>query len=322
MRTPANNNRPIEADTPPTWRSVIVRGVGSAVIFGPMLVLIFGRSVNDALALAGLLLAFYIPTGYYVETMMWRRRRRGHTGNELPGAKGKSPEAQHEHNARGRPIPRSESALGGIVETVVIVVVALGIALVIQAWVVKPALIPSGSMEPTLNVGQRVFVNRFIYHFEDPGIGDIVVFHPPAGAKAEGIGGKCGVEQKNGAACPAPVSEKSSENFIKRIVAGPGDRLQIIHGQAIVNGEASEAANAAAQQNCDNSVPIARLQTTAADGYCNFPTPIVIPPDHYFFMGDNRAFSNDSRFWGPIPREWIIGKAFATFWPPDRWGFF
>ena len=59
-----------------------------------------------------------------------------------------------------------------------------------------------------------------------------------------------------------------------------------------------------------------------AGGACNLPDPIVIPPDHYFMMGDNRGASDDSRFWGPVPRDWIIGKAFATYWPPDRIGIF
>jgi signal peptidase I len=52
------------------------------------------------------------------------------------------------------------------------------------------------------------------------------------------------------------------------------------------------------------------------------PKTITIPPDHYFMMGDNRGASDDSRYWGPVPRDWLIGKAFATYWPPDRIGFF
>ena len=79
-------------------------------------------------------------------------------------------------------IPKPKGKGGGLIELVVIVALALGLALAIQAWIVKPYQIPSGSMEPTLDVGQRVLVNRFIYHFNDPKIGDIVVFHPPAGA--------------------------------------------------------------------------------------------------------------------------------------------
>jgi signal peptidase I len=78
-----------------------------------------------------------------------------------------------------------------LVELVVIVALALGLALAIQAFLIKPYQIPSESMEPTLDVGQRVLVNRFIYHFSDPDIGDIIVFHPPAGA--DGGGAQCGV---------------------------------------------------------------------------------------------------------------------------------
>ena len=105
-------------------------------------------------------------------------------------------------------------------ELVVIVALALGLALGIQAFVVKPYQIPSESMEPTLDVGQRVLVNRFLYHFKDPSIGDIVVFNPPAGAEQ---GNQCGAAKPTGAPCPTPTPNKAGVNFIKRIVAGPGD---------------------------------------------------------------------------------------------------
>ena len=85
-------------------------------------------------------------------------------------------------------------------------------------------------MEPTLDVGQRVLVNRFIYHFTDPKIGDIVVFHPPQGAEG-GAGGECGDPRtgaggSSGAACDQPTPEKADVNFIKRIVAGPGGHAE------------------------------------------------------------------------------------------------
>jgi signal peptidase I len=207
----------------------------------------------------------------------------------------------------------------------VIVAVALGVALGIQAWVIKPYQIPSESMEPTLDVGQRILVNRFIYHFTDPSIGDIVVFHPPAGAEEEGPGGECGsppTPADRGAACDQPTSNEASENFVKRIVAGPGDRVRIIRGRAIVNGEENPAANGAALKNCGKPLPKSQWGSVMSDESCNFPKPILIPPDHYFMMGDNRANSKDSRFWGPIPRSWIIGEVFATYWPPDRVGIF
>src|SRR6266516_5926969 len=111
-----------------------------------------------------------------------------------------------------RLIPRPRSTAGGIIELVAIVGLAIGLALVIQAYVVKPYQIPSPSMVPTLDVGQRVLVNRFIYHFKSPGIGDIVVFHPPTGAE----GDRCGLRPKPaGEACPKPTPQESGTNFIK-----------------------------------------------------------------------------------------------------------
>jgi signal peptidase I len=158
-------------------------------------------------------------------------------------------------------------------------------------------------MEPTLDVGQRVLVNRFLYHFTDPSPGDIVVFHPPTGADS---GTECGAPHGPRESCPKPTPEESSQNFIKRIVAGPGDTLSVRDGHPVVNGvEKSEE-------------PYIRPCGTATA--CNLPKPIKIPPGYYFMMGDNRGESDDSRFWGPVPRGWIIGKAFATYWPPDRIG--
>jgi signal peptidase I len=176
------------------------------------------------------------------------------------------------------------------------------LALLIQAFVVKPYQIPSESMKPTLAVGQRVLVNRVSYHFSDPHIGDIVVFHPPAGAEN---GKECGVSRRSGEPCPESTPEESDTNFIKRIVAEPGDRLSIHNGHPVVDGvEAKE----------DFIRPCRGLDE------CNMPQEITIPPDQYFMMGDNRAASDDSRFWGPVPRKWIIGEAFFTYWPPDRIG--
>jgi signal peptidase I len=185
----------------------------------------------------------------------------------------------------------------------VIVALALALALAIQAWIVKPYQIPSGSMEPTLDIGQRILVNRFVYHFKDPKIGDIVVFHPPAGADN---GTECGVTPKRGEPCSEPTQAESSQNFIKRIVAGPGDTLSVEDGHPVVNGV----------EKADEPY----INPCGGVEACNLPKKITIPPDMYFMMGDNRGASDDSRFWGPVPRDWIIGEAFATYWPPDRIG--
>src|SRR5579863_1276330 len=98
-----------------------------------------------------------------------------------------------------------------VVEFVLIVVLALALAFAIQAWVVKPYRIPSGSMEPTLRIGQRVLVDRIGNDFFGPSVGDIVVFHPPAGAPDE----VCGNVPGSGQACDKPTKGESSENYIK-----------------------------------------------------------------------------------------------------------
>jgi signal peptidase I len=187
-------------------------------------------------------------------------------------------------------------------EIILIVAVALGLALGIQAFLVKPYRIPSESMLPTLVVGQRVLVNRIGNRFGDPHVGDVTVFHPPSGAENAN---ECGVQHDENQPCPAPTKTKASVNFIKRIVAGPGDTLAIVDGHAIRNGKRQKE-------------PF--ILPCGGGEECNFPKPITVPPDHYFMMGDNRGASDDSRYWGPVPRDWIIGNAFATYWPPKRIG--
>jgi signal peptidase I len=198
------------------------------------------------------------------------------------------------------------SRRGSIFELVFVVVLAIGLAFAIQSWAVKPYQIPSESMEPTLDVGQRVLVDRVSYRFSDPQIGDIVVFHPPVGADNE----QCAVPHAGDGTlrpCPTPISQESDTNFIKRIVAGPGDRLWIRNGHPVVNGVMPQE-------------PFITPCGGGAGPPCNMPKPITIPPNDYFMMGDNRGMSDDSRFWGPVPRSWIIGEAFLTYWPPDRIG--
>jgi signal peptidase I len=184
------------------------------------------------------------------------------------------------------------------------VAIAVVLALLIQAFVVKPYRIPSGSMIPTLSIGQRVLTNRLINH---PSLGDVVVFHPPAGADpSQPVCGNPNQGAQHQQACGTPTPAESSQTFIKRVVGVPGDRIQIVGGHVLRNGvrESDPYINP-----CGNS------------DSCNFPIPVVVPPGDYFMMGDNRGFSDDSRFWGPVPDKWVIGIAFFTYWPPDRIGF-
>ena len=200
---------------------------------------------------------------------------------------------------------KESSSTSSLVELVMIVVVALALALGIQAFLVKPYRIPSESMVPTLQVGQRVLVNRIGARFTDPKVGDVVVFHPPAGAESDNECG--GGTPPAGEACDKPTAQRADVNFIKRVVAGPGDRVAIIDGHVVLNGKRQKE-------------PFAR-PCGVGEG-CDYPDEMTVPAGHYFMMGDNRGSSDDSRFWGPVPNEWIIGGAFATYWPPDRVGLF
>jgi signal peptidase I len=192
-------------------------------------------------------------------------------------------------------------------ELVVIVGVALGLALAVQAFIVKPYEIPSGSMEPTLDINQRVLVDRIGSHFMSPKIGDIVVFHPPASENcADPNEGANGDAAQSPQACDVAQTKESNQTYIKRVVGLPGDHLSIRDGHVYRNG---------VREKDSFTVP--------CDGAseCNFPATITIPPGDYYMMGDNRPDSLDSRFWGPVPKAWIIGQAFFTYWPPDRIGF-
>jgi signal peptidase I len=206
---------------------------------------------------------------------------------------------------------RSKSTVGSIVELVVIIAVALALALGIQAWIIKPYRIPSGSMEPTLSVGQRVLVNRIGMNFSDPHVGEIAVFHPPEGAEQEECGPIPHTVKLGGAACDAPIPHKASVNFIKRVVAGPGDEIYIREGH-VYRKPAGKTQFSAEKDSY--------IRQCGASPECTFLTPIKIPAGHWFMMGDNRGESDDSRFWGPVPTGWVIGQAVATYWPPDRIG--
>ncbi len=202
----------------------------------------------------------------------------------------------------------TKSALRSIIELAITVAIAILLAVLIQAFIVKPYRIPSPSMVPTLDIGQRVLTNRLE---TSPGLGDIVVFHPPHGA--DGNTPVCGAPDEganaNGGVFPQPCGvstpQESKQTFIKRVVGLPGDRIEIIDGHVYRNGQREKDSYI---EPCDGS------------SSCNFRTPITVPPGDYFMMGDNRPNSDDSRFWGPVPGKWIIGVAFFTYWPPDRIG--
>jgi signal peptidase I len=177
------------------------------------------------------------------------------------------------------------------IDWVVTIVGAVAIVLAIKQWVVNPYRIPSSSREPTRHCAgaglgctarfsDRVLANRFIYHFTDPDRGDIVVFETPKRARQDcGAGG----------------------TFVKRIVGLPGETFEMRNGFVYINRKRLEESYVKRDR---------RDVDTQA--------PEKIPPDSYFVMGDNRSQSCDSRVWGPLPRDNLIGKVFAVYWPPRR----
>jgi len=188
------------------------------------------------------------------------------------------------------PAEPAKKPMNPVLEIVLILAAALGLWYVTNGWVVKPYRIPSASMEPTLNVGDRVLVNRFIYRLHDPRRGDIVVFHPP---------GRGDSAIKN-------AKTEASVYYIKRIIGLPGETIMGRDGHVEICKAPSVGCYVLKE-------PYLTQAATASDF-----GPVQIPKGRYFMMGDNRAISDDSRDWGTLPRGYIIGEAFATYWPLDR----
>jgi signal peptidase I len=181
-----------------------------------------------------------------------------------------------------------------IVDWAITLGLAVGFVLVFEAEVAKPYRVPSASMEPTLHCSRptqgclgshddRVIANRLAYVFGKPKRGQIVVFTaPPTAKQCNGEGG----------------------TFIKRLIGLPGDVVSERDGFVYINGR-----------------KLSEPYVDPADrDHMTRPWPRVAP-DHYFFMGDNRSSSCDSRTWGTVPRRNLIGPVIVTYWPPTRISF-
>jgi signal peptidase I len=190
------------------------------------------------------------------------------------------------------------------IDWIVTIVGAIAIVLAIKAWVVNPYRIPSSSMEPTLHCARpeqgcearfsdRVLANRFIYHFRSPHRGEIVVFKTPPGAEV-----RCG----------------AGGTFVKRLIGLPGETVKEDHHGFIwiepAHGDTFYELREPYIQ------PDRRLADTT-----HFGQSWTVPPGYFFFMGDNRAQSCDSREWGSVPRKNLIGTVFFVYWPPNRLSF-
>jgi signal peptidase I len=196
-----------------------------------------------------------------------------------------------EDKEKNKEVAQAKSQAREWVESIVI---ALVLALFIRTFVVQAFKIPSGSMEPTLLVGDHLLVNKFLYGTKIP-FTDIRVF-PIREPEREDV-----------IVFIYPVDP--SKDFIKRVIGLPGDKVEIIDKKVNVNGKVIEDRHAHFAE--DMILP------KGSEPRDNFG-PVTVPPDSYFVMGDNRDRSYDSRFWGFVKKSEIKGKAFIMYWSWDR----
>ncbi|MGI9047817.1 MAG: signal peptidase I [Rubrobacteraceae bacterium] len=198
----------------------------------------------------------------------------------------KETSSYREASSAGRDSRRG-SRRNWLIEYVIIFAVAFGLVFgFIRPFVVQAYVIPSASMEPTLHgctgcTNDRVLANKFIYRFTDPKRGDIVVFKSVT---------------------------NPNEDLIKRVIGLPGDTIAVRNGKIVLNGKPQEESYVV------NKPCVPGLPKTCSFG------PVTVPKGHYFMMGDNRGNSEDSRYFGPVPKKNIEGEAFLRFWPLNRIG--
>ncbi len=171
-----------------------------------------------------------------------------------------------------------------------VIVGALAVALVIKTFLMQAYFIPSGSMEPTLMIGDRVLVNKLSYEFGDVGRGDLIVFNRP------------------------PTQPSGEDDLIKRVVALEGETIEIVDNTVFITQAGSDTTQRLEEPYVPAGMPIQGLVDTTG---CENPTPTActIPEGHVFVMGDNRTGSRDGRWFGPVDEDLIVGRAFLRVWP-------
>ena len=166
-----------------------------------------------------------------------------------------------------------------VVEIVKTIAMAAVLSFGIRTFVAEARYIPSSSMEPTLQINDRLIIEKMTYRFQEPERGQVIVFN----------------------ATQALQEQNFQEAFIKRIIGIPGDTVSVENGEVIVNGEVLEEVYIKERPNYEYG-------------------PVTVPDGQYLVLGDNRNNSYDSHYWGFVPDDKIIGRAFVRFWPPQRWG--
>jgi signal peptidase I len=200
---------------------------------------------------------------------------------------GSEPADDEEMFAPGPTSPVRPRSSRWLREGAVVLVVALVVAIVLRTYVVQTFFIPTGSMEPTLNVGDRILVNKLSYHLHSVHRGDIIVFTRPP---AEDCGGP------------------EVGDLVKRVIGLPGETISVAGGYVYINGKRLD----------ETWLPASRQGITGqgpAGNKANLAHPYKVPANDYYVMGDNRMDSCDSRYWGPVPRNLIVGKVELRVWP-------
>ncbi len=194
--------------------------------------------------------------------------------------------------------PSRSGGSGGrwVFEWVAIIVVAVGFAFVLRAYVVQTFYIPSGSMLPTLQIGDRILVDKLSYSIGDVHRGDIVVFSRP------------------------PLEPAVYKDLVKRVVALPGDTISLVDGKVYIDGKLDpESYLPPGTPTCPfapTNAPACRgVPTEFTTEPWNLSKPYTVPAGEYFVMGDNRTNSQDGRYFGPIPKSLIVGKMVTKIWP-------
>ena len=160
------------------------------------------------------------------------------------------------------------------------IIIAFILAMIIRTFVVQAFKIPSGSMRPTFLEGDRIMVNKFIYKFKEPLIGDIVVFKYP---------------------------EDKKKDFVKRLIAKSNETVEIREGSIYINDKLAS-----------QPLVIREIYYYNRGDYGAIGQKIKVPPDSYYVLGDNSGSSRDSRYWAFVPKKNLLGKAFFIYWPITR----
>ena len=201
----------------------------------------------------------------------------------------------------GTPAKRAKkSKVSFLVELPILVLVALVVAVLIKTFLVQAFWIPSGSMIHTLEINDRVLVNKLSYTFGEPEPGDVIVFDPPFGAEEEDEPLLQAVVRN--IAESLGLQTPAVEDLIKRVIAVGGQELEVVDSQVLIDG-----------------IPIDEPYLDESAFMPDFG-PVDVPVGTVFVMGDNRPRSQDSRRFGPIDTNSIVGRAFVRVWPFDRWG--